>query len=84
MRTARQNVTVQNAKVETRGGTRRSARCVPGINLQTMVNGDELVRNGEVSDRGGVKARTTVVNGCEKQVVVPVTTYDIIEEMICQ
>jgi len=25
-----------------------------------------------------------VVGGCEKQVVVPVTTYDIIEEMICQ
>jgi len=49
-----------------------------------MVNGDELVRNGEVSDRGGVKARATVVGSCEKQVVVPVTTYDIIEEMICQ
>lgn len=80
VRTVRQNVTVQNVQMETRVGTRRIARYVPGTELQTVVTGGELVRKGEVSDHGGVKVKATVVGGCEKQVAVPVTVRQIVEQ----
>ncbi len=80
VRTVRQNVTVQNVQMETRVGTRRIARYVPGTELQTVVTGGEVVRRGMASDRGGVKVASTVVGGCEKQVAVPVTVRQIVEQ----
>ena len=80
VRTVSQNVTVQNIQTETRTGTRRIARCVPGTELQTVVTGGEVIRRGVASDHGGVKVQTTVLGGCEKQVAVPVMRRQIVEQ----
>lgn len=80
VRTVPQSVTVQTLQTETRTGTRRITRCVQGTELQTVSTGGEVVRRGVTSDKGGVKVQSTIIGGCTKQVAVPVTKRQIVEQ----
>lgn len=80
VRSVPQTVTVQNLQTETRTGTRRITRCVQGTELRTVTTGGEVVRRGVESDHGGVKVQSSIVGGCTKQVAVPVTKRQIVEQ----
>lgn len=80
VRSVPQQVTTQSVQMETRTGTRQITRDVCRTELQTVRTGGQVVKTGAVSDYGGVKAKGTVVGGCEKQVAVPVKVRQTIEQ----
>ena len=82
VRSVPQCVTVQNVVTETRIGTRRITRCVPGTELRTVTTGGEIVRRGVDSDLGGVKVQSNVVGGCTQQVSVPVMRTQVVEQTV--
>ena len=82
VRSVPQCVTVQNIETETRIGTRRITRCVPGTELRTISTGGEIVRRGVESDQGGIRVQSSVVGGCTKQVAVPVMRKQVVEQTV--
>jgi hypothetical protein len=80
VRNVPQSATVQTLQTETRTGTRLIERFVQGTEVRTVTTGGEVVRRGVTSDHGGVKVQSTVVGGCTKQCVVPVTKRQLVEQ----